>query len=191
MSEPEVEVIPARVKDRAILWRLLQLYLHDFSEIDGRAVDERGEFEYRWFDHYWNEAERSPLLFRVDGEWAGFALIRRGAPNQMAEFFIMRKYRRSGVGRRVAAECFKRFPGHWLIHQFPGNDAAIAFWRAAIPVPFQETSNARGTTQRFEVRCERTADQPSDARTPRAGADHRRRTMGKAANASIRGRGRR
>lgn len=153
----DVVVIPARAKDRAVLWRLLQLYLHDFSEIDRRAVDERGEFEYRWFDHYWTEAERSPLLVRVDGEWAGFALVRRGVPNEMAEFFIMRKHRRSGVGRRVAAECFDRFPGRWLTHQIPDNEAATAFWRAAIPVPYEETSDASGITQRFEIPRERTA----------------------------------
>ena len=75
----------------------------------------------------------------------------------MAEFFIMRKHRRSGIGRRAAAECFNRFPGRWLIHQIPGNEVAAAFWRAVIPVPYEETSDASGITQRFEVLPKRTA----------------------------------
>ncbi len=168
-----IEVIPARAEQRAVLWRLLQLYLHDFSEIDGRAVDERGEFEYRWFDDYWTDAGRSPLLVRFDGEWAGFALIRRGVPNQMAEFFIMRKHRRSGIGRRAAAECFDRFPGRWLVHQIPGNAEATAFWRAVIPVPYEETVNARGITQRFDVRRERAV-----VRAP-GGASRSRTSVGR------------
>jgi predicted acetyltransferase len=96
---PAIEVVRARAKDRPVLWRLMQLYLHDFSQIDGLAVNERGEFDYRWFDRYWNEPDRVPLLARVDGEWAGFALVRLGRPNQIAEFFVMRKHRRSGLGR--------------------------------------------------------------------------------------------
>lgn len=130
----------------------MQRYLHDLSQIDGHAVNERGEFEYGWFDHYWREPDRVPLLVRVDGEWAGFALVRLGRPNQIAEFFVTRKHRRSGVGRAVAAKCFALWPGRWLIYQVPGNHVATAFWRAVIPVPFEETSNARGTTQRFEIR---------------------------------------
>lgn len=48
-------------------------------------------------------------------------------------------------GRRVAAEGFDRVPGRWLTHQMPGNAAATAFWRAVIPVPYEGTSNARGS----------------------------------------------
>lgn len=129
----------------------MQLYLYEFSQVDGRSVNERGEFEYTWFDHYWKEPERVPLLVRVDGEWAGLALLRLGRRNQVAEFFVMRTYRRSGVGRRVAAECFAQWPGPWQTHQVSGNDEARAFWRAVIPVPFKETSNTRGTTQRFTI----------------------------------------
>lgn len=144
-------MIPARFRDRPILWRLLQLYLHDFSEVDRHTLNARGEFEYRWFDRYWSDPERTPLLVRVEGKWAGFALVRLGEPNEMAEFFVMRKYRRSGIGRRVAAECFRRFPGNWRIHEVRGNAAAVAFWRAVIPVPFDETSNSTGTAQTFEI----------------------------------------
>lgn len=162
-----VEVVRARAKDRPVLWRLMQLYLHDFSRFDHRAINERGEFEYRWFEHYWKESERIPLLVRVDGEWAGFALVRLGRPNQIAEFFILPKHRRSGVGRKVAAECLARWPGRWLIHQVTGNDEAKAFWRAVIPVPFQESSNTRGTTQRFRIAPAReraTAPRPAIGR---------------------------
>jgi predicted acetyltransferase len=170
----DIEVMPARPGDRAIVWRLLQLYLHDFSEIDGRPVNERGEFEYRWFDHYWKDPKRIPLLIRVDGEWAGFALVRRGAPNEMAEFFVMRNHRRSGVGRAAAAECFGRFPGRWLVHEIPRNEAATAFWRAVIPVSYEETSDSEGITQLFEIT-------PDGAKgSPPKGASRARSAAGRA-----------
>lgn len=161
-----VEVIPARAKDRTVLWRLLQLYLHDFSETDRRPVNERGEFEYRWFDHYWKDPKRIPLLIRIDGEWAGFALVRRGAPNEIAEFFVMRKHRRSGIGRLAAAECFGRFPGRWLVHEIPRNEAATAFWRAVIPVAYEETSDSGGITQRFEISPDGTKGSPPKGASP-------------------------
>jgi predicted acetyltransferase len=69
----------------------------------------------------------------------------------MSEFFVMRKYRREGVGRTAARELFASFPGSWLVHEVPGNDAATAFWRDAIPCEFDESSDTLGTTQRFTV----------------------------------------
>lgn len=141
----------ARATQRPVLWRLLQLYLHDFSEMDGRALNDRGEFEYRYFENYWSDRDRVALLAKVDGEWAGFALIRLGTRNQIAEFFVLRKYRWAGVGRRLAAECFQRYPGRWRVHQTKQNGSAVKFWRAVIPVPFGETTNERGTTQLFKI----------------------------------------
>jgi predicted acetyltransferase len=50
----------------------------------------------------------------------------------MAEFFILRRYRRQGVGARAARAVFDRFPGAWQVRQRPENAAAIAFWRRVI-----------------------------------------------------------
>jgi predicted acetyltransferase len=50
----------------------------------------------------------------------------------MAEFFILRKYRRQGAGTRAARELFDRFPGRWEVAEIPENAPAIAFWRKVI-----------------------------------------------------------
>ena len=134
----EVEVLAATDRDRAVLRRLVELYRYDFSEFDGADVDPHGEYGYRFFDHYWTDADRHPFLFRVDEEWAGFALVRSGDPHDMAEFFVMRKYRRSGVGRRAARDVLARFPGRWTVRQQLTNPAATTFWRTAIPWPIDE-----------------------------------------------------
>jgi predicted acetyltransferase len=56
----------------------------------------------------------------------------------MAEFFVMRKYRRAGIGTQSARLVFARFPGSWEVRQVEANVTASEFWRSVIPVPFQE-----------------------------------------------------
>ena len=50
----------------------------------------------------------------------------------VAEFFILRGYRRHGVGMRVAHELWRRFPGHWEVRVTERNRAAHTFWIRAI-----------------------------------------------------------
>jgi predicted acetyltransferase len=145
----KVELVAAAESERAVVRRLLELNAHDFSEIDGRDVGPHGEFGYRYLDHYWTEPDRHPFLIRAEGQIAGVVLIRSGEPHSFGEFFVLRKYRRSGVGRAAAAHAFERFRGAWLVHEVPGNDAAVEFWRRVIPASFDETVDASGTTQRF------------------------------------------
>ena len=69
----------------------------------------------------------------------------------LAEFFVMRKYRRHGVGTFLARELFSRFPGAWQVRQMASNSAATAFWRRAIPVDFEQERLADGPVQRFTI----------------------------------------
>src|SRR5204862_2827993 len=87
----------ATIEERDVVARLLELYAHDFSERNGVDVRDDGTYGYRYLDAYWTEPDRHPLLFRVDGRLAGLALVRTGPPIDMAEFFVLRKYRRGGV----------------------------------------------------------------------------------------------
>ncbi|HUC13795.1 MAG TPA: GNAT family N-acetyltransferase, partial [Acidimicrobiales bacterium] len=134
-----VEVVEATQEERTVVRRLLQLYRYDFSEFDGGDVDPHGEYFHRYFDAYWTDSDRKAFLFRVDGAWAGLALVFTGEPRDIAEFFVMRKYRRRGVGGRAAASLFQRFPGSWTVRQKLTNPVATAFWRKAIPYPFHES----------------------------------------------------
>ena len=69
----------------------------------------------------------------------------------MAEFFVMRKYRRLGVGRRTAEEIFSRFPGSWTVRQQHTNSAATAFWRSIIPFPYSEHRTGDEVVQEFSA----------------------------------------
>jgi predicted acetyltransferase len=134
-----IQVSPAPATERPVLRQLMELYQYDFSEFDGSDIGPSGLFDYPYLDHYWVEPERSPFLVRVNGYLAGFALVARynyltGLRDTwvMAEFFIMRKYRRQGIGEQVARFVFDQFPGAWQVAQITENLAATAFWRKII-----------------------------------------------------------
>lgn len=143
---------------------LFELYCHDFSEMTGEDVAEAGTYMGDDFLAEWPESGWHPFLVRVDGHWAGFAWVATdrsyvtpGADHVwMDEFFIMRKYRRQGIGERVAAYLFDRFPGMWEVGEIPNNVNAQAFWRTVVgrytSGQFQEVTDAgkwRGPIQIF------------------------------------------
>lgn len=134
-----VELEPARPDDRPRLEALFELYAYDFSEILGLDVGEDGRFARPSLDVYFEDPRAHAFLVRADGRLAGFALVigrsrLTGASNvhDVAELFVMRRYRRKRVGERVAHALFSRFPGPWEVRQKAENTAAIAFWRRTI-----------------------------------------------------------
>src|SRR5262249_53587201 len=123
-----VELIPATREQQQVLANLLELYVYDFSELLSLDTQEDGRFGYKHLPLYWSEAGRHPFLARVDGKLAGFVLVKRGpgvSCNEVvwdiAEFFVLRRYRRHGVGMRVAHEVWRRFPGTWEVRVREGN----------------------------------------------------------------------
>jgi len=50
----------------------------------------------------------------------------------MGQFFVMKKYRRLGVGTLGARFIFDQCRGRWEVGQMPLNRPAQAFWRRAI-----------------------------------------------------------
>ena len=138
-----LEVVEAGPEQGPIIERLLQLYQYDFSEIEGQwaggSVDASGLYRHIPPWTHWNEPDHHAFLVRVDGELAGFVLIKPAhdewsdlASRIVDEFFIMRKYRRRGVGREVARRVFDRLPGRWALQQTPGNLVAQKFWRGML-----------------------------------------------------------
>lgn len=125
---------------RSTLSNLFQLYTHDFSDFwvgreDGE-LQEDGRFpQYVYLDSYWTDADRTPLLIRAGGHLAGFALINTfshsGLPLDaaVAEFFVVRKHRRSGVGLAAATRIIAARPGQWELAVARRNKLALPFWR--------------------------------------------------------------
>jgi predicted acetyltransferase len=128
--------------ERALVHRLFEFYLYDFSEMEHSDVDEDGWFiptSGPWLARYWTEPGKHALLLRVRGKPAGFVLVDESSPiagsgdrHYIGAFFIARAYRRRGYGRAVARAVFERFPGPWQVLQVRANPAAQQFWREVI-----------------------------------------------------------
>ncbi|CAA9535364.1 MAG: hypothetical protein AVDCRST_MAG73-1334 [uncultured Thermomicrobiales bacterium] len=126
--------------ERDLFLRLSELYLYDFSEFEGWSVQESGLYSRnRWSELLLETPGRDALLLRVRGEPAGFAVVDPRSPlpggdrhRYVAEFLVLRKFRRGGYGEAMARALFDRYPGHWHILQVPKNAAAQRFWRRVI-----------------------------------------------------------
>lgn len=127
---------------RAALENLFQLYVHDFSDFMASQVDvgEDGRFPpYPPLSAWFDGTEDHPGFFiRVGGTLAGFVLVNKishsGLPLDwnVAEFFVLRKYRRDGIGAAAAHAVWAQFPGQWEAAVARRNLPALAFWRRAV-----------------------------------------------------------
>src|SRR5262249_24639889 len=136
----DVSVDAARSDDAALLANLLELYTHDLSEVFPVELGADGRFGYERLPLYWSEPERRfPFLIRRGGRPVGFVLVTRGSPASddprgfdVAEFFVIRRHRRSGVARRAAFLLWDGCPGRWVVRVSEGNIGALPFWTRII-----------------------------------------------------------
>ncbi len=136
---PRIEVIRATVEQKPILANLLELYCHDFCEFIDVEIGPDGRFGYRDLDLYWTDPGRHPFLLYVDNRLAGFALINTLHRDEidepvwdMTEFFILRRYRRHGIGTGAAHDIWRLFSGAWQIRVMATNEPAHRFWYRAV-----------------------------------------------------------
>jgi len=137
----KIEIILADEKHRRIVANLARYYIYDFSpyihhESEWYRCQESGNFN-SGMGHYFKDPASSVFMVRVDGEWAGFAMVRelKEDPNvdfNLAEFFITRPLRGRGIGRHVAHTLFDRFVGRWDVLVLPANTPAILFWEKVV-----------------------------------------------------------
>ncbi|MFI5398067.1 MAG: GNAT family N-acetyltransferase [Candidatus Binatia bacterium] len=136
----EVALDVATPRDAVVLSNLLELYIHDLSETFALELGADGRFGYEKLPLYWSEPEcRFPFLIRCGTRVVGFALVTRGSSGShdpddfdVAEFFIVRRHRRSGVGRRAAFLLWNRFAGRWIVRVSEGNHSGRHFWASVI-----------------------------------------------------------
>jgi ribosomal-protein-alanine N-acetyltransferase len=131
-----IEVLEARENDIPIIDNLARFYVYDLSEYMGWSCPENGLFGCDDWG-FWSNQRNHFFVVRVDGELAGFAVIEelgedRDADYDVAQFFVLRKFRRKGVGRYVAHTLFDRFRGSWTVRELVDNPPAQKFWRKVI-----------------------------------------------------------
>lgn len=140
-----LELRRVRPDEREALQQMLELYQHDLDNagIWPQPLDANACYGYAlqaWFDADAAEQGRHAFVARLDGGWAGFALVspalrigpRRPDGRWMDQFWVRGRLRRSGIGRALALAVLQALPGHWQIGQMPANAAAQAFWRRIV-----------------------------------------------------------
>ena len=136
MSSSNIEVRRATATDRLPLFRMLELYQHDLSDIWDQELDSHGEYGYS-LERYWHDPNCHPFVALQNGNYAGFALVDgatkiANSGRWMDQFFVMKKYRRTGLGNAVAKHVFSALPGYWEVGQMTNNLPAQRFWRQTI-----------------------------------------------------------
>ena len=161
-----IELAPAKEADRETVRNLFQFYIHDLSEFGAYDVADDGSYAVPPGEaNYWAQSadkrvmpwpqgwQGFPYLLRGDGMLAGFALVKQigQVPPifDMGEFFVLRKFRRHGVGKYAAHALFDRHRGNWEIREMLTNLPAQTFWRKII----RDYSDGEFTERRehFEV----------------------------------------
>jgi predicted acetyltransferase len=136
----EVVLDVATPRDAAVLSNLLELYAHDLSEAFALELGADGRFGYENLPLYWSEPERRfHFLICCGTRVVGFALVTRGSPASddpddfdVAECFVVRWHRHSGVGRRAAFLLWNRSAVRWIVRMSEGNDSGCHFWSSVI-----------------------------------------------------------
>jgi predicted acetyltransferase len=140
-ADRTVTLDPITRDDGVLLGNLLELYIHDLSAI---FVDVElgadGRFGYPQLASYLaNSSDRFPFLIRCDGRVAGFILARRGSPVaedpnvlDVAEYFVLRRFRGRGVGRSAAKLLWDKLRGAWTVRAAAINPSAVTFWRSVV-----------------------------------------------------------
>lgn len=130
-----INIEPILPEQKSVFIQMMELYSYDFSEFSHNDINEYGYFGYPYIDSYWSDKGRYPFFIRADGKLAGLVLVRScceynnlSDPHNIAEFFVMKKYRHKGVGKTAALKIFDMFPGGWEISVWSDNLPALNFW---------------------------------------------------------------
>jgi len=134
----DFDIIQVNQKHKEVLENLMQFYIYDFSEFLQFDVEEDGQYSPYPLEEYFQEGnQRFAYIIKKEEKYVGFVLVHFIDSAELryysiAEFFILKKYRREGIGRSVAAHIFNIHKGLWQVHQIESNRPAEIFWNSVI-----------------------------------------------------------
>ena len=132
----EISLELAHKDQKELMKNLMALYLHDLSSyVDDLEINQEGFLEYDGLDLFWEKKELIPLLIHYKGNVIGFVLLAsppyapKGIDICIHEFFILRKYRKLGLGTKAIEELMQQYKGKYYVMQLEKNKPALEFWR--------------------------------------------------------------
>ena len=144
MSSSNLLISKIGPESEVVLRNLFEHYLLDMAEWFELDTQADGSYSYDT-SSIWKKG-CDAYLAKVGDSVAGFALVGSAVEwlgdigaQDMNEFFVVRGFRRSGCGQRMATLLWNERPGEWLVRVLELNAPAILFWRTAI------SSHSRGS----------------------------------------------
>ena len=133
-----IELLTTTPDQADLIRNLYQFYAYESSDWEQEDVEVNGRF-YIHEEHlqrYWLAEGWSANLVLVDGFIAGFVLVERSElpginASELADLFILKRYRRQGIGRAVALQVLTG-AGDWLLRCYAPDPAAVAFCKAVV-----------------------------------------------------------
>jgi predicted acetyltransferase len=139
-----LELIPASSEHLPLLGNLYQFYAYESSDWEQEDVEIDGRFyvSEAYLQLYWQRPDWSAQIILLDGFIAGFLLIERSdVPGvnalEFADLFILKKYRRQGIGRALVEQVIIASGRPWLVSYYQQDPLAVPFWQTLLrELPF-------------------------------------------------------
>jgi len=122
------------LKEKEILDKLMQLYLHDISLYFPIEYDEKTIlYKYNYINKYFNNEENKAFFIQNDKNIVGFILINiTKEKNIVQEIFILNNHKRKGIGKIAVNKIFEKYKGIWEVKSLPNKKSAEEFWISTI-----------------------------------------------------------
>lgn len=125
-----LSLIPIPPENKEVLADLLIEYQ---KELLGKDAPRK----YKYLDTYWGSEDRLPFFIVLDGKRIGFVLVNKHTlimknARSIAEFYVIKEFRKRGVGKETAIKIFDMYPGNWELREMEHNLYAQNYWRKIV-----------------------------------------------------------
>lgn|SRR5574344_56701 len=134
----EIKIEKVKIEEKEILFILLQFALYDGSNYYENNINNKGFFEYKWFDNYFTDDNRDAFFIKSnDNKLMGFIMINThlqilNEGHSIAEFLVLPSLRRHHIGKQAAFKVLNLYKGNWEIEPLENSNEAYCFWNKVV-----------------------------------------------------------
>lgn len=129
-----IKLIEVKMKDKELFWNINQKYLYEMTNYYNDEMDNKGNYQYGYFDLYFTEKNRKAYFIYSNNTIAGFVMINKcsylnkNIDYNIAEFTIFQTYRHKHIALKAIEAIFKQYKGSWEIKYNEKNLPAKNLW---------------------------------------------------------------
>ncbi|RJE77426.1 histone acetyltransferase [Pseudoalteromonas sp. MSK9-3] len=137
----DITIRKAEINDRSVLNMLWQFYLYHQSAFSLEDLDSDGRYdvdEEYLSSALTNEEDCTVYLVYISNQLAGFATVEpteiagKEMP-ELADIFILPKYRKQGAAKFVVQQLMQIETNHWHVAVYLNDIVALKFWNTLFP----------------------------------------------------------